>query len=383
MKRKEIKLIILLFIIILAFISFEYDKDFDYLIKENLSFADEWQLKNVDYEYIDLSKEIKWKKITLSKEYEEYLFPCGVSEKEDEMQNLVEKVDGDDTWKLYKYENKIQVFADKEKEELYLYNDNYKKIVLEEFKLSHTYSWTSVYNSKGKKYIVYYPTKDKNIILYPNIIALTKLNLKKAEQNGEQEDITALRKASIIRNNKLFYGSTYLINLIGEYIFSLETIEDEPDDFEPPGICYYVFHRINLKTKEDYAANMFIYGIYTSYLGHTEYGSRLPIYDISLDKRYVYFWGGKMHKDIPKEDYMKFFPEWDGKKNEYGIFVYDLWEDKLYKIMDIEPRYGATIVNDINDNYLYLRICLALSGGEYKYEYYRTINFETYMKNKK
>jgi len=384
MKRKEIKLIILLFIIILAFISFEYDKDFDYLIKENLSFPDEWQLKNVDYEYIDLSKEIKWKKITLSKEYEEYLFPCGVSKEEDRMGYIIEKTDGDDTWKLYKYENKIQVFNDKEKGELYLYNDNYKKIIIESYGNATSFSWSTVWYSKGKKYIVYYPTKDKNIILYPNLIVLLKLNL----MTNKKEDITGLGKGSIIRKNGELHGSTHLINILGEYMFLLETVPEEPDmeisGCLEPGSCYYIFHRINLKTKEEYVSNMLRYGLITGFISDFGSSRRIPSHDISLDKRYVYFSGGDtFYKD---EELKIIFPEYNDyikKREKPGIFVYDLWEDKLYKIMDIEPRYGATIVNDINDNYLYIRICLDFEGDEYKYEYYRTTNFETYMKNKK
>jgi hypothetical protein len=379
MKSKKIKIIMILVILMLVLISFEYDKDFDlynYLLNNDISKG--WKDIKINYKYKDLTKEIKWENVKLDKKQEEYLFPSReLNIKDDyDMGYTLDTSIGDDTWKLKKYENKMEVFNDKKNYEYYILVNN-KKLVL-----GSTNSFITgvlgyqIYYSKGKGYIIYYPTKDKNTILYPTVTQLNYLNLK-------SKDTKSLFG---------FYG--YLLNILGEYLFTIEVVPEQIDYSEvppsPPGLCYYILHRVNLKTREDHAINMLDYGIYTSYVGDPEYGCRVPLFDISLDKRFIYFWGGH-EKTIEgtKKVLRRSFPEYNSDKTYYGVFVYDLWEDKLYRIMDITSEWGLTITNNIEDNFLYIRNCLSSSSNSKektynrKYEYYKMQNFETYMKNKK
>ena len=379
MKSKKIKIIMILVILILVLISFEYDKDFDlynYLLNNDMSKG--WKDIKINYKYKDLTKEIKWENIKLDKKQEEYLFPSReLNIKDDyDVGYTLDTSIGDDTWKLKKYENKMEVFNDKKNYEYYILV-KHKKLVL-----GSTHSFIpgvlgyQIYYSKGKGYIIYYPTKDKNTILYPTVTQLKYLNLK-------TKDTKSLFG---------FYG--YLLNILGEYLFTIEVVPEQIDDSEvppsPPGICYYILHRVNLKTREDHVINMLDYGIYTSYIDELGDGDRIPLFDISLDKRFIYFYGGKEKTvEETKKILKRSFPEYNSDKTYYGLFVYDLWEDKLYRIMDITSEWGLTITNNIEDNFLYIRNCIYYRTNskikEYvsKCEYYKTQNFETYMKNKK
>ena len=386
MKSKKIKIIIILVILMLVLISFEYDKDFDlynYLLNNDISKG--WKDIKINYKYKDLTKEIKWENVKLDKKQEEYLFPSReLNIKDDyDMGYALDTWFGDDTWKLKKYENKMEVFKDKENREYYILI-NKKKMILEKYSSSYLH-WSTLYYSMGKSYIIYFPTKYKDIILYPYFNLLVQLNLK----NRSNEGIAGLAFTEKDRDSQL-----YLINTLGEYLFTIEVVPEQIDysdvPISPPGLCYYILHRVNLKTREDHAINMLDYGIYTSYVGDPEYGCRVPLFDISLDKRFIYFWGGH-EKTIEgtKKVLRRSFPEYNSDKTYYGVFVYDLWEDKLYRIMDITSEWGLTITNNIEDNFLYIRNCIYYRTNskikEYvsKYEYYKMQNFETYMKNKK
>ncbi|HQM89600.1 MAG TPA: hypothetical protein PLI56_05645 [Exilispira sp.] len=132
--------------------------------------------------------------------------------------------------------------------------------------------------------------------------------------------------------------------------------------------CYYILHRVNLKTLEDEYIDFSDYGIYQSALGVVD--GFMPIYDISLNKRYFYFYGDsdKEWLEMAFNDFSKF--------ND-GLYVYDWWENKLYKVGNIKCNDPVMITNNIDDGNIYIRS--RNRNSKDGFDFYRTKNFESLL----
>jgi len=144
---------------------------------------------------------------------------------------------------------------------------------------------------------------------------------------------------------------------------------------------YFKIYKYNLKTKEvriwDSRKNNLTMYIDTYYLN----------YDLSKDRRYIYM------------SFMYGYSGYDGEKgaiSEGGIYVFDWWEEKLYKIYEPMPikrfkeiarqrmkpdgaiyyEIDVKVVNNTDDGYVYAM----WSGTNEDYQYVRFKNPENFMK---
>jgi len=342
------KIIIFAIMISLFIFSFDYDKNFNYDSIKRLEY-DELKKIKLNPDIIDLTKEIKWDKISLSKKMQNTIFP---------IENNRENYGGSwcsDYWKLRKYDkNQILELYEKEFSRWPgLHFGDHSLFPGLKDDLGRSYS---IYCMGGKIFTICFNKSDNEKLMYVDyelaIIDIVNKTLKKY----------------------LFFALPHagpIINILGEYVFYMEIIID--DQAPRADYCYYILHRVNLKTLEDEYIDFSDYGIYQSALGVVD--GFMPIYDISLNKRYFYFYGesDKQGLKIAFNDFSKF--------ND-GLYVYDWWENKLYKVGNIKCNHHVMITNNIDDGYIYLRIITnpnTPNANNYKYDFYRTKNFESLL----
>jgi hypothetical protein len=345
------KIIIFVIMISLFIFSFDYDKNFNYDSIKNFLGIEYDELKKIklNADIIDLTKEIKWDKISLSKKMQNTIFP---------IENKRENYRGSwcsDYWKLRKYD-KDQILELYEKE-----FSRWPGLDLGEHSLfpdlkDYLRGGYTIYCMGGKIYTVCFNKSDNEKLMYVGyklaIIDIVNKTVKKYLFNALSHE-----------------GP--IINILGEYVFYMEIIID--DQAPRADYCCYILHRVNLKTLEDEYIDFSDYGIYQSALGVVD--GFMPIYDISLNKRYFYFYGesDKQGLKIAFNDFSKF--------ND-GLYVYDWWENKLYKVGNIKCNDPVMITNNIDDGYIYLRIITnpnTPNANNYKYDFYRTKNFESLL----
>ncbi|HQJ40636.1 MAG TPA: hypothetical protein PK449_03665 [Exilispira sp.] len=340
------KIIIFVIMISLFIFSFDYDKNINY---DNYKWIEYKDLKRtkLSLNIIDLTSKIKWEKISLSKKMQNTIFP---------IENNQENYNGlwcNDYWKLRKYD-KDQIL------ELYkidcchfcLFSDNNKDLIGD----------YSEYYSNDKIYTVCFNKSDSEKLIYKDfhlrIIDIINKTIKGYlcnffnYKNPDETEIISP-----------------IVNILGEYVFYIEIFGD--NDCFRNTYCFYILHRINLKTLEDEYIDFSDYGIYQAAMGVVD--GFLPIYDISLNKRYFYFYG-ESDKESLKYHYNNF-----NNFND-GLYVYDWWENRLYKVGNIKCDL-VMITNNIDDGYVYIRTRLGKDSKtkNYQYDFYRTKNFESLL----
>ncbi|HNQ21022.1 MAG TPA: hypothetical protein PKI46_08185 [Bacteroidales bacterium] len=236
------KIIIFAIMISLFIFSFDYDKNFNYDSIKRLEY-DELKKIKLNPDIIDLTKEIKWDKISLSKKMQNTIFP---------IENNQENYNGlwcSDYWKLRKYD-KDQILELYEKEfspcpGLDLGEHSLFPDLKDDLGRSYT-----IYCMGGKIYTICFNKSDNEKLMYVDyelaIIDIVNKTLKKY----------------------LFFALPHagpIINILGEYVFYMEIIID--DQAPRADYCYYILHRVNLKTLEDEYIDFSDYGIYQSALG--------------------------------------------------------------------------------------------------------------------
>jgi len=337
------KIIIFAIMISLFIFSFDYDKNFNYDSIKRLEY-DELKKIKLNPDIIDLTKEIKWDKISLSKKMQNTIFP---------IENNRENYGGSwcsDYWKLRKYDkNQILELYEKEFSRWPgLHFGDHSLFPGLKDDLGRSYS---IYCMGGKIFTICFNKSDNEKLMYVDyelaIIDIVNKTLKKY----------------------LFFALPHagpIINILGEYVFYMEIIID--DQAPRADYCYYILHRVNLKTLEDEYIDFSDYGIYLSALGVVD--GFMPIYDISLNKRYFYFYGDsdKEWLEMAFNDFSKF--------ND-GLYVYDWWENKLYKVGNIKCNDPVMITNNIDDGNIYIRS--RNRNSKDGFDFYRTKNFESLL----
>jgi hypothetical protein len=328
------KIIIFVIMISLFIFSFDYDKNINY---DNYKWIEYKDLKRtkLSLDIIDLTSKIKWEKISLSKKMQNTIFP---------IENNQENYNGlwcNDYWKLRKYDkDQILELYKIDSFQFCLFSDNNEDLIGD----------YSEYYSNDKIYTVCFNKSDSEKLIYKDF---------------------HLRIIDIINKNTKWYllyeCKEPIVNILGEYVFYIEIITDgQPIRAD---YCYYILHRINLKTLEDEYIDFSDYGIYQAAMGVVD--GFLPIYDISLNKRYFYFYG-ESDKESLKYHYNNF-----NNFND-GLYVYDWWENRLYKVGNIRCNL-VMITNNIDDGYVYIRSIKDLNAKNYEYDFYRTKNFESLL----
>ncbi len=328
-----------IFLLILFIFSFTYDNNFDFNNRKNTNYEKIKKVK-LDSKIIDLTEKIKWTKINLNLDQKKIIFPFNENY---ELNNLW----CDDSWKLKKYDKKQIIKLATIDGEEYQINDKFYALEIPKYFINDE-SYTIVFNSNNDGIIF----DGSKIFTYDKISGKLKFILLDFYDSKNKKNI--------------IFGET-LINVLGQYLFILEKKYDNEDIRHE--YCYYILHRINMKTLEDEYIDFSDYGIYQAAMGVVD--GFLPIYDISLNKRYFYFYG-ESDKESLKYHYNNF-----NNFND-GLYVYDWWENRLYKVGNIRCNL-VMITNNIDDGYVYIRSIKDLNAKNYEYDFYRTKNFESLL----
>jgi len=346
---KLFKILICLVFIFMILIAFKYNNEFDYSKVRHLKFEDCSKIK------IKVRIKNASQVIVIEKENPKYAFNKNFS--------------GDDRSLLKKYggANLFKTRLDQE----FLTNDIYI-----DNKMVFAVSGNLLVEADGieKETGVVFEDNDKNLIALTNNYGIDIYNpyLKKRSNLLDLEiklhspdDITIYR----------------LLDAKGEWLLVLGIYHDysyqEVDELHN----HFKIYKYNLKTKEvriwdsrDYNLTMYIDTYYLNY-------------DLSKDRRYIYM------------SFMYGYNGYDGEKDkisEGGVYVFDWWEERLYKIFEPMPinnfkklamqkiksdgsiyyEIDVKVVNNTDDGYVYAM----WAGTNEDFQYIRFKNPEDMLK---
>jgi len=142
------------------------------------------------------------------------------------------------------------------------------------------------------------------------------------------------------------------------------------DVYWVPDYSYLKIYKYNLKKKEVEIFDTYEYGIISN--GVYEVGSYYPTYDISKDKRFLYI-PARSDTEYTNEDF--FYRK--AVKTNGGLYIYDWWENKLYKLLEGNV---TDVTNNTDDGYVYVQF-MRIEDKQIIYDYYRFKNPEDIIRN--
>lgn len=158
-----------------------------------------------------------------------------------------------------------------------------------------------------------------------------------------------------------------MINLQNECLFTIGWVNEGR---MYPDYAYMKIYRYNLLKKEVSIFDSYTLGILVPPIDEIE--GYYPVYDISMDKRFVYIpaWA--------KEGYTN--PEFSRRetvKINGGLYVYDWEKEKVYKLAEGNV---TAVTNNTDDGYVYYRTT-SYENKKRTHEYYRFKNPEEMLRN--
>lgn len=143
-----------------------------------------------------------------------------------------------------------------------------------------------------------------------------------------------------VTNDIFKYESERFIDVKGEWVF---VVAWQGELFTDKDSSKLDIMKFNIKTKTAEIFDSYDYGIFSQ--PYVEFHS----YDISKDRRYIYIAGIDHVKEYMPEDYYNR----EEVKIEKGLYAYDWWENRLFKLVD---RGINAVVNNTDDGYVYIRV---------------------------
>lgn len=183
--------------------------------------------------------------------------------------------------------------------------------------------------------------------------------------------ITNQRKSLVEYSNYLqpYSRTTRMIKLENEYLYTIGWING---GWRYPDFAYMKIYRYNLIKKEVAIFDSYTLGILVPPIDEIE--GFYPMYDISMDKRFVYI--PALHKDgyTDPEAFRR-----EKVKINGGLYVYDWETDRIFKLADGSV---SAVTNNTDDGYVYYRTETYVNK-KIKYDYFRFKNPEDLLKSMK
>ena len=329
-------IILFIFLTCILFMGFSFDKGFNYSRVEKLKWED-LDKTHLEPKIIDLTKKIRSKEV--SKEFVEKkeLFPFSerwLVKKYDENSLFNTKIDeyGNKSF----YLNGKMVFVNVRS--FFLDNDNYIG---------------NIFNDK-----------------YNNLLALTTLSIDRYSQNNPKPiEVVELERVKYNNKSSLLCDDHRLLDIKGELLF----IAGWENEYRVvPMYAYTKLYKFDLKKKQVEVFDSYPYGIFI--YGFDVFEGYSPNYDISKDRRYFYIPGVQDHE----YSNIAYIFDRENVKVQGGLYVYDWWENRLYKLVD---GTVSDVTNNTDDGYVYYKVRIYdKKKREAKEWYYRFKNPEEMLK---